>query len=66
MIHVQARLWIDAREEAARIAGCAPENVDCQRDCEYEAQARVEQILEGRKIKQTPRLTAWQSGQSVR
>lgn len=65
MIHVNARLWIDARKEAARQVGCSPEYVECERDSDGAAEARSQEFW-SRPLKATPRLTAWQSSRATR
>lgn len=60
VIHVAARLWIDAREEASRIVGCHPETILCVRDesdGEPEIHLKKTDTHEANKY----RLVTWQS-----
>lgn len=65
VIHVYARLWIDARKDAARQAGCSVDSVLCVRDTEEDAKERVEDFP-SRRMGPSERLKAWQSAQSAR
>lgn len=70
MIHVFTRLWVDARKQAATIAGCSPDSILCVKDTEEAAEERKEQAgnqpFKRRREKDKERLIAWQSGQSAR
>ncbi len=70
-IHVKSRLWIDARKEAAKQAGCSPDSILCVMDTVEDAKERAAAIrvwneIIGRSDNSESRLRAWQSGLAAR